>query len=269
MHSRENLLVRGDQFVGRVSAPLSKAGQRPALLCLVSLFLLPATVLLVGCGGVGMGMPGLPGMGGIAMGRGGAMASGGDQAGGERFGMPDVDAMAAKSQLMQDLMNNPDLPVWHDQRQKLAMAVGDRVFDKSFDEVFDGMTVALATLGARVNNIDRSSGYITAFIPDLGPEQTESLARSALAEYAQAKGYPATVLQKHSAWDIDPTMGANMASRMGGSGLTLTMVRQTPTQTKVKLRFDNVYYPQTVQELYRVVWIAVDKQMFLDRSLDH
>jgi hypothetical protein len=37
---------------------------------------------------------------------------------------------------------------------------------------------------------------------------------------------------------------------------------------KVKLRFDNVYYPRTVEELYKRVWDAVDKQIFLDRATD-
>ena len=32
---------------------------------------------------------------------------------------------------------------------------------------------------------------------------------------------------------------------------------------------DEGYYPTTEQELYRNVWTAVDKQMFLDKALDH
>lgn len=184
--------------------------------------------------------------------------------------MPDAGAMQAKQQLMQDLMNNPDLPAWHEQRQKLALAQGDRSFNKPFDEVFDGMIVALATLGSRVNNMDRGSGYITATTPDLGPERTQQLQQQALAEYVSIKGYPESVLEKHGPWDtMNPATGQNMMSRMGGSGLTLTMVRQSSSQTKVKLRFDNVYYPQTTQELYQHVWVAVDRQMFLDKALDH
>lgn len=184
--------------------------------------------------------------------------------------MPDAGALQAKQQLMRDLMNNPDLPAWHEQRQKLALAQGDRSFNKPFDEVFDGMMVALATLGSRVNNMDRGSGYITATIPDLGPERTQQLQQQALAEYASIKGYPQSVLEKQGPWDtMNPAIGQSMMSRMGGSGLTLTMVRQTSSQTKVKLRFDNVYYPQTEQDLYQHVWVAVDRQMFLDKALDH
>lgn len=180
----------------------------------------------------------------------------------------DANSMMAKQQLMQDLMNNPDLPAWHQQREKMALAVGDRVFDKGFDRVFDSMITALATLGCRVNNMERTSHYITASLPQLPPEQEEGLRHEALAQYAQAKGYPPSVLQKQSAMDFDPSMGQSMTNRMGGAGLTLSMVQQGPKQTKVKLRFDNVFYPRTVDELYKTVWTAVDKQMFLDKGLD-
>jgi hypothetical protein len=206
---------------------------------------------------------GAAGCGSPTGGLGGLM--GGQNAAVEAF---DGNAMMAKQQLMQDLMNNPDLPAWHQQREKMALAVGDRVFDKGFDRVFDSMITALASLGCRVNNMERTSHYITASLPQLPPEQEQALRNEALAQYAQAKGYPPSVLQKTSSMDIDPSMGQNIMNRMGGAGLTLSMVQQGPKQTKVKLRFDNVYYPRTVDELYKTVWTAVDKQMFLDKALD-
>jgi hypothetical protein len=181
----------------------------------------------------------------------------------------DPSVMMAKNQLMQDLMNNPDLPAWHEQREKMALALGDRVFDKGFDRVFDSMITALAGLGCRVTNMERTSHYITASLPELPPEQDEALRKEALAQYVQVKGYPLAVLSKQGPYDmIDPTMGQSMMNRMGGAGLTLSMVPQGPNQTKVKLRFDNVFYPRKVDELYKSVWTAVDKQMFLDKALD-
>ena len=60
---------------------------------------------------------------------------------------------------------------------------------------------------------------------------------------------------------------AGMMTR-GMAGLTLSLTRQGPKQTKVKLRFDNVYYPEALDEYYKLVWAAVDKQMFLDTALD-
>src|SRR5687767_8817501 len=55
-------------------------------------------------------------------------------------GMPDMDRMSKKQDLMQKLMNDPQVPAWYETRNKITMAVGDRVFDKSFDQVFDGIT---------------------------------------------------------------------------------------------------------------------------------
>jgi len=216
------------------------------------------TLLLGGC----MGVPGVgvPRPGGLAAAQTRQI---------QVMGGPDMANLFKKQQLMQELMTNPDLPAWHDQRQKITMAVGDRVFDKSFDEVYEGMIIALATLGSRVNNMDRTSGYITGSIPDLGPERNLQLQQESLAEYARIKGYPDSVLQSQGPRDVNLGASQGMMSRMGGSGLTLTMVRQSARQTKVKLRFDNVYYPTTEQELYRNVWTAVDKQMFLDKALDH
>jgi hypothetical protein len=213
---------------------------------------------LAGCGGVG-------GMVGVGRGGDGGLA---EMMKAQHTSMPDLDSMNAKHKLMQDVMNNPDLPAWHAQREKMALAVGDRTFDKRFERVFDSMTVALATLGARVNNMERVSGYITASLPPLRPEQADAMQRDGLRQYAVAKGYPASALDKgDSAFDLDVGGTTGMMSR-GMAGMTLSLVRQGPTQTKVKLRFDNVYYPALVAEYYKAVWTAVDKQMFLDQSLD-
>jgi hypothetical protein len=178
-----------------------------------------------------------------------------------------MSGMMAKQRFQQEMMKNPDLPAWHAQREKMALAVGDRVFDKGFDRVFDSMITTLATLGCRVNNMERASGYITASIPQLPPEQQEGLRKEALAQYAQAKGFPPSVLRSQGPYDIDFDMGA-MMERGGGAGLTLSMVKQGARHTKVKLRFDGAYYPRQVEELYKKVWAEVDKQMFLDKALD-
>ncbi len=170
----------------------------------------------------------------------------------------------ARSRLEQEMSSNPDLAAWHEQREKLALALGDRQFDQGFDSVFDGMTVALATLGCRVQNMERASGYITTSIPELPPAQLAALNRESARAYAVAKGYPASIVDD----DEDGSIGMNSMYIRMVSGLTLSMVKQGPQMTKVKLRFDNVYYPNQVEEYYKIVWAAVDKQMFLDRGLD-
>ena len=238
----------------------------PVLLSLGLGILSPLALLLGGCGTAGlthaMSMASIMQSARELQG-----AADGGQVGG-KHGMPDMEAMQAKGRLMQDLMSNPDLESWHAQRQTMMLALGDRVFDRTFDEVFDGMIIALASLGCRVNNIERMSGYITASLPDLGPQRMNALQQEAIAEFVRVKGYPASVLQKQHGFDVEPEIGSNMMMRMGGSGLTMTIAKQSPAQTKVKLRFDNVYYPKMGQEFYRVLWVAVDKQMFLDRALD-
>ena len=214
-----------------------------------------ASLFLAGCGGMGVAreetnpLAGFMGMQGNAQ----------DM----------VGAMTAKMNFSQEIMKNPDLPEWYSQREKMALAVGDRVFDKGFERVFESMITALASLGCRVNNIERNSGYITASLPQLSPDQQSSLRNEARTQYAQIRGYPASVLQKGGPMGMDMDMDmSGMMERGGGAGLTLSMVKQGARQTKVKLRFDGIYYPRQVDELYRKVWAEVDRQMFLDKALD-
>lgn len=197
-----------------------------------------------------------------------------------------MGSMLERQRLMQDVMKNPDTPEWHDQRQKIVFAQGDRVFDKRFERVFDSMTVALATLECQVQNMERASGYITASLPALPPQQQDGLRSEALRDYAASKGYAPGLLDKKpkapaggrrqtaavadvgdlgDMFDVESMVG--MTGQHQG-GVTLSLVRQSATQTKVKLRFDKVYYPRQVQEYYRMVWAAVDKQIFLDQALD-
>ena len=181
-------------------------------------------------------------------------------------GMPDMDRMEKKQELMQKLMSDPQAPAWHAQREKITQALGDRVFDKDFDRVFDSVTVALASMEANVNNMERQSGYITAAIPRLNPERAEQLRKAGMVEYAKANGYDPSLLEKKGAYDID--LDSMTAMARIGQAMTISLVRQSPTQTKVKIRFSNVNYPAELHEYYKVVWPAIDKQIFLDRNVD-
>lgn len=201
---------------------------------------------------------------GAPLGMGGLMG-GGSAA---QFEGPDMNRVMAKQQIMQDVMNNPDTPAWHEQREKLALAMGDRVFDKDFNRVFDSLTVAIASLGSRVQNMERQSGYIAASAPSLPPARQQALSHEGMQDYVRQKGYDPRILEKQGQYDtFDVESIAGMQGRYA-SGMTVSMVRQTASQTKVKIRFDNIYYPRLVEEYYKIVWATVDKQIFLDKGLD-
>jgi hypothetical protein len=210
-------------------------------------------------------MLGLAGCGG-PVGLGGLMGT--PSSGGQGVETPDMNRIMAKQQIMQDLMANPDTPAWHEQREKLALAMGDRIFDKDFNRVFDSLTVAIATLGSRVQNMERQSGYIAASAPSLPPARQQALSHEGMQDYARQKGYDPRLLEKQGQYD---TFDVESLSGMQGryvAGMTVSMVRQTVSQTKVKIRFDNIYYPRLVEEYYKLVWTTVDKQIFLDKGID-
>ena len=50
--------------------------------------------------------------------------------------------------------------------------------------------------------------------------------------------------------------------------LTFQLVKMGDNQTKVKLRFSDVYYPGEVETYYKLVWQAVDKQIFVDQNIE-
>jgi len=174
-----------------------------------------------------------------------------------------------KGDLMHKIMNEPDTSAWYKQREQIVQAMGDRVFDKSFDRVFDSIITAMANLGTHVENMERQSGYISARGNLLPPDQTKQLRREYLVEYCKLNGYDVSLLDKKGDQsdmiDVDVT-GGMMSNMM--TGLTISLVKQGDNQTKVKLRFANTYYPRLLEEYYKVVWPALDKQIFLDKNLD-
>jgi hypothetical protein len=181
--------------------------------------------------------------------------------------MPDMNRMEKKQELMQKLMADPQVPTWYQDREKVTMAMGDKVFDKPFDRVFDSLTIALASMEANVNNMERQSGYITAAVPRLNPERAEQLRKQSMIDYCKHNGYDPKLLDKEGPYEIDLEAMTGPMSKIG-QAMTISLVKQSPTQTKVKIRFANVNYPPELQEYYKVVWPAIDKQIFLDRNTD-
>jgi hypothetical protein len=180
--------------------------------------------------------------------------------------MPDMNRMEKKQALMQELMGDPQLPAWHSEREKITQSMGDKIFDKDFDRVFDSLTIALGTLEANVNNMERQSGYITSAVPRLSPERSQQLSKDSMRAYASAKGYDPSLIETKGPYEVDLESMSSF-SRMN-QAMTISLVKQSPTQTKVKIRFSNINYPPELIEYYKTVWPAIDKQIFLDRNVD-
>jgi len=193
---------------------------------------------------------------------------GGPKVGGGMGPMPDHKKLQQQTEAMQKLASEPDIPPWYAQRERVAQAMGDRVFDKEFDRVFDSVTVALATLGANVNNMERQSGYITSAVPQLNPQREKQMQMQAAREWCKYNKYDPKILEKDKDdfYSID-VFGMSAMGRMG-QAMTISMVRQGQTQTKVKVRFSNIHYPGQLEEYYKTIWAAIDKQIFLDKGLD-
>jgi len=179
----------------------------------------------------------------------------------------DTDRMSSQSRLMQQLMKEPDVPTWHKQREQITQALGDRVFDKEFNRVFDSLIVALASMGMTVGNMERQSGFIVAHGQILPPEQSKQLHSEELEAWCIANGYDTSLLEHRGKFDIDPDVGSGMMQQFGTT-LTVTLVKQSEKQTKVKLRFNGIYYPRTLEESYKALWPSLDKQIFIDKGID-
>ncbi len=175
------------------------------------------------------------------------LGSGGSSSAAYKAAQMDTDKLMAKTRLMQEVMNEPDLPAWHSQREKLTLALGDRVFDKDFNRVFDSLTVALASMEARVNNMERQSGYITANAGLAAGTGEGAVPRS------DGGLLPPKGVRLRGAREAGAVRHDRCGSHVGhdeplGAGDDDLPRPANPTQTKVKIRFDHLYYPRLVEE---------------------
>ena len=187
------------------------------------------------------------------------------------------------------IAKQPDLPDWQVQREKITQALGDKVFDKEFGRVFDSLIVALGTMGVQVGGVQRDSGFISAYGCGalLPKDRAKELQYNSLVEYCrysnvnpdllrpQARGNSAendiTRPEYHARkaeWYAGQALEAVVAGYFSNATMTISLVKQSAKQTKVKLRFSKVYYPPIVEELYKTVWPSLDKQIFMDQGTD-
>lgn len=227
---------------------------------LLSLILLSALVILTGCAAIGPA---------ISLAQAGhAMKKSSDI-------NSDQDLIAKRQEITQKFTGNPDTDAWQEQRQQIGQAQGDRDFDKDFARVFDSLTLAVSTLELKVNNMVRESGYIAASGIALPPSQAKAMRPEIVREWCRINGYDASVLDKDFKTKEVGRFGKMMNfSDMTGRyektqrGLTFQLVKLGDSRTRVKLRFSEVYYPPELENYYKLVWPAVDKQIFIDQNIE-
>jgi hypothetical protein len=187
--------------------------------------------------------------------------------------MQDMLLCGQKLKITGEFQSNPDTDAWKEQRQKITQATGDRIFDKDFGRVYDSLVLAMSTMELKVNNMERTSGYIQATGNALPPSESKAVYREALNDWCRQKGYDSNVFdQKYNTLIIDVKTEMEQAysqyTKKIQKSLTFQLVKMNDKQTKVKLRFSDVYYPPQVESYYKIVWQAVDKQIFVDQNIE-
>lgn len=189
----------------------------------------------------------------------------------------DFDTIQKRASINDKFSNHPDTDGWRDQRQKITQALGDRVFDKEFSRVFDSLVVAISTMELKVSNMERQSGYISASGLALSANESKEVGREAVNDWCRQNGIDTASLEVHlksSTYKRSFTKGGteDMIDQYNnleaGNSLTFQLLKMGENQTKVKLRFSDVYYPGRVEIYYKLVWQAVDKQIFVDQNIE-
>lgn len=187
----------------------------------------------------------------------------------------DMELGQQKMKIRQLAMNTSDLDTWRDQRQKIAMAIGDRVYDKDFSRVFDSLVVGISSLELKVANMERTSGYISATGISLPPSEAAAMEKERVREICQANGIDYSILNRpfsnpQMARSYDQMDYSGMAGKYDKmvKGLTFQLVKMSDTQTKVKLRFSDVFYPAELEVHYKNIWQVIDKQIFIDQNIE-
>lgn len=236
---------------------------------LISITLLPAAFILSGCDHI---------VNSAVSGIVDAAASAVTQSvfgGPERAMKADDELIQQKQRISAKFTSNPDTDGWHEARQKISAAMGDRDFDQGFARVFDSLTLAVADLELKVNNMERESGYLSASGMTLPPTEAKAMRKEAVVEWCKGNGFDHTVLDRQFKTSQMQQAGdmLDMSEMMARydkmqKGLTFQLVKMGEERTKVKLRFSEVYYPGEVETYYKVIWQAVDKQIFVDETIE-
>ena len=189
--------------------------------------------------------------------------------------MGNADLMMQRQRISTKFHNNPDTDAWLEQRRKIALAIGDRTFDNNFGRVFDSVVLAVSSLELKVDNMERQSGYIAASGIALPPTDAKALQRQAMNDWCAQNGFDPALLERPTRSSVmanatDATDFGGMMSRYDTmqKGLNFQLIKIGENRTEVKLRFSDVYFPAEVEAFYKLIWQAVDKQIFIDQNLE-
>jgi len=187
----------------------------------------------------------------------------------------DQNTILQRQKITTKFAANPDTDTWYQQRQQMTQALGDRDFNQDFNRVFDSLTVAISSLELKVTNMERESGYIEASGITLPPSDAKALRSEAVNNWCTLNGFDPSVLdrplqssQMQQYGDMmDMTQMTAKYDTMQKS-VTFQLVKMSDQQTRVKLRFSDVYYPPELEAYYKLIWQAVDKQIFVDKTIE-
>jgi len=160
-----------------------------------------------------------------------------------------------------------DLQVaWKQENERIALAQGERVLSKDFDQVYSAFITALSELGMSVKNTERQSGYIYAEGKSILPaDEHAAICEQMRAEIRQSVGINSSCLGDKPGETLSQT-------------ITVT-IQKFNKQTKVKLRLNvegssphgvagSIQYPPFHTAKLKAIWNKVDQQLFLNEHLD-
>jgi hypothetical protein len=151
--------------------------------------------------------------------------------------------------------------------------MSQRDYTAQFGRVFDSIVTALGLLEVTLGTIERSSGLVTGTGFQLPPTGREELFR----QWTIENGYPVALLDHPNKADAlgrrdDDDILYQAMYRGWSSGVlktcTLQVTKLEEKRTRVKATFSNVLYPSELERLYDLLWHAIDRQVFIDRSLE-
>lgn len=152
---------------------------------------------------------------------------------------------------------------WKQDNERLANSLGERMFEKDRGLVFSAILVACANSGLPVKNTDRESGYVLAEGPlPLPADEAMRFAKQCAEDLTRAAGGSWQALPNNAFYSV-----------------TVTVAKIAPAKTRVRLRIaarttqqaaniSNDIYPPIAEELYKMLWSRIEKEIFLQENLD-